>query len=100
MSTESVPSAPEPPAPMTPERARAIANASRPRIDAYPSDSILARMTTDERAVVYMASIRRMMIFFVVLAALGIIAEVIIGVIDINAVHQAQQTGVGVGFGS
>lgn len=99
MSTESVPSAPEQPAPMTPDRARAIANASRPRIDAYPTDSILARMTTDERAAVYLASIRRMMIFFVVLAVIGIITGVIIGIIDINAVHQAQQTGVGVGFG-
>lgn len=62
-------------------------------LDSMPFEkSDLAKLTPDQRSALYLNQIRKMMIFFVVLAAVGIIAGIIIGIVDINAVHAAQQT--------
>jgi hypothetical protein len=69
-------------------------------IDSMPFDrASMANLTPDERSAIYLNQIRKMLIFFVVLAVVGLIAGVILAVVDINAVHAAQQTvGVGGGF--
>ena len=43
--------------------------------------------------------LRKMMIFFVVITAVGIVAGVIIGIADINAVHQANRQNQGITSG-
>ena len=50
----------------------------KPRIDEFPSDrSQLAAMSPEERAAVYLNSIRRAMSFFVLLAIAGIVLGII-----------------------
>jgi len=62
-------------------------------LDKMPYErTALAALTPAERAAIYLNQIRKMMVFFVILTVLGIIAGVIIGIIDINAIHNAQQT--------
>jgi hypothetical protein len=65
---------------------------NRYTIDQFPEnrDQIVFK-STDERIAIYLNSIRKMLIFFVVLAAVGIIVGIILGIVDINAVHNAQQ---------
>jgi hypothetical protein len=91
MSTESSTPAPLP-------TSTAAAAIKRP-LDVMPFERTdLARFTPEQRCAIYLNSIRKMMIFFVVLATVGIVAGVIIGIIDINAVHSAQQSGGTLGY--
>lgn len=100
---ENTDEAAEPPAAasapaQTPAFGRGVARAPRVvAVDGMPADrSVLARMAPEQRSAIYLNQIRKMMIFFVVLTAIGIVAGVIIGIVDINAVSQTQQcTGFG-----
>ena len=66
-------------------------------VDSMPVDkAVLARLSAEERIAVYLNSIRKMLIFFTVLAVIGIAAGIIIGIIDIHTVQQSQQC-VGLG---
>ena len=75
------------------------AQARKAAVDSMPFDrSSIARWTPTERCALYLNQIRKMMIFFVVLAVVGIIAGVILGIVDINTVRNAQQSGTGLGY--
>ena len=82
MSTESTTPAPAP-APRT-------AAASRP-IDTMPFErEHLARLTPEERSAIYLNSIRKSMMFFVILAVVGIVAAVVMALMVIGAIHSGQ----------
>jgi hypothetical protein len=69
-----------------------LSTTTKSRIDQMPFDRAdLAKLTPDQRTAIYANQIRKMLIFFVVLAAVGIIVGIILGIVDINAVHNAQQ---------
>lgn len=87
------------PAAATPAPAAAAPAAPVRGPDEMPDNrSLLWSMTPEQRAAIYLNQIRKMLIFFVVLTVLGIIAGVIIGVVDINALHNAQQTTPTIGY--
>lgn len=68
-------------------------------VDEMPYDrSALSQLTADERCAVYLNSIRKMLVFFTVLVLLGIIAGVVIGIIDINTLHSVNPSSTN-GFG-
>jgi hypothetical protein len=53
-------------------------HAPKPSIDEFPSDrSHLAAMSPEERAAIYLNSIRRAMSFFVLLAIAGVVLGII-----------------------
>jgi hypothetical protein len=82
MSTESTTPTPAP-------KPRA-ATAARP-VDTMPFErEHLARLTPEERSAIYLNSIRKSMIFFVVVAVVGIVAAVIMGILVIGAIHSGQ----------
>jgi len=65
--------------PIEPVRAQGAASISGPQVDSMPADrAVLASLTPEQRAAIYLNQIRKMLIFFVVLAAVGIIAGLII----------------------
>lgn len=83
----------------TPAFGRGVAQAPKVTVDAMPFNrSTLAGMSPEERAAIYLNQIRKMMIFFTVLAALGILAGIIVGIIGIDAIHQADQGVLTPGF--
>jgi hypothetical protein len=87
--------------PRTPALGRGVAQVQQMqiRVDAMPSSlEALARLTPEQRSAIYLNQIRKMMIFFVILAVIGIIAGVILGIVDINTVRNSQQSGVGLGY--
>ena len=66
-------------------------------VDSMPSAvAVLAAKPPEERIAIYLNSIRKMLIFFTVLVVIGIVAGVILAIVDIQAVHSAQTcTGFG-----
>jgi hypothetical protein len=74
-----------------------VAQATPVVVDRMPEDpAVLAQMTPEERAAVYLNSIRKMLVFFTVLTVIGLIAGVIVGIIGIQAIQHAQTcTGFG-----
>jgi len=82
----------------TPALGRGVTAPAKVTVDAMPFDAAaLAQLTPEQRCAIYLNQIRKMLIFFVVLAAVGLVAGIIIGIVDINAVHQANQ-GISPGF--
>lgn len=70
-----------------------LSTTTKSRIDRMPFDRAdLANLTPDQRTAIYTNQIRKMMVFFVVLAGAAVLAAVILGILDISAVHSLQQT--------
>jgi hypothetical protein len=63
------------------------------KVDAMPYDRRkLAELTPEERSAIYLNSIRKMMVFFVVLVVVGIVVGVIMALVGIGAIHGLQTT--------
>ena len=91
---QSAPEAPAPAAPAaaTPAFGRSVPQEPKADVDAMPYErAVLAAMTPEQRTAIYVNQIRKILIFFAVLAVVGIITGVILAIVDINAVHQANQ---------
>ena len=73
------------------------AESEQPNLDTLPRDSrILARLSPEERAAIYLNSIRKMFILLLVVVAVGIVAAAIFAVITIETINSVRQ-GSGVG---
>ena len=73
------------------------AEAEQPDVDKFPRDrQVLARLSPEERAAIYLNSIRKMFILLLVVVAIGIIAAAILAVITIETINSVRQ-GSGVG---
>jgi hypothetical protein len=73
--------------------------ADKKSVDSMPLDrSTIANLSPAERSAIYLNQIRKMMIFFVVLTVIGIVAGVILGIVDINAIHNSQQSAPTLGY--
>ena len=65
---------------------------NRYTIDRFPEDrGQIVYKGAEERIAIYLNSIRKMLAFFVVLAVIAVLAAIILGIMDINAVHALQQ---------
>ena len=73
------------------------AEAEQPEVDKFPRDSrVLAGLSPEERAAIYLNSIRKMFILLLIVVAIGIIAAAILAVITIETINSVRQ-GSGVG---
>ena len=82
-ATKLIPATPPP---------RTVATA-KPRVDRFPKHleewKAFAALPADERAAIYLRSIRVMMLFFTVLAVIGIVSTIILLLIGISAAHDS-----------
>lgn len=68
------------------------AESEQPKLDRFPRDSrILARLSPEERAAIYLNSIRKMFMLLLVVVAIGIVAAVILAVITIETINSVRQ---------
>ena len=66
--------------------------------DAYPvatttatTAQLLARRSTEERIAIYLYSIRKMMLFFTVITVVGLVLSVVLALVGIHAIVDANQ---------
>ena len=96
MTTEETPERPEKSV-QTPALGRGVPTPAKVAVDAMPFDrTALAQMSPEQRSAIYLNQIRKMLIFFTVLAVIGVVGGVVIGIAGIAAIHHAQTcTGFG-----
>lgn len=64
-------------------------------VDAFPRDPrVLARLSPEERAAIYLNSIRKMFRLLIVVIAVGIVAAAIFAIITLTTINSLRNTGV------
>jgi hypothetical protein len=96
---------PPPPQPATPALSGPGAP-SAPGLDVIPTSgwsaaekAAFAAQRAEERAAAYLNSIRKMMLVFLIVFALGIIAAVVVGILEMNAINSLKPSRGPVPFG-